>query len=88
MTQREGNFKVIQTFQSPSIYLPRENATDVYLSVRLEAGSLHIAKYLIRIAAYFPMQNYKVFPIPQTDRANPAIICCGGIARGSCRCWL
>ena len=36
--------------------LPREYAADVYLSVRLGAGALHLANYLIRVAAYFPVQ--------------------------------
>ena len=30
---------------------------DVYLSVRLEAGTLHLAKYLIRIAVCFLLQR-------------------------------
>ena len=37
--------------------LPREYAADVYLSVRLEAGSLHLANYLIRIVIYFLTQR-------------------------------
>ena len=37
--------------------LPREYAVDVYLSVRLEAGSLLLANYLIRITIYFLTQR-------------------------------
>ncbi len=39
------------------LFLPREYASDVYLSVRLEAGSLRLAKYLIRNAVYFLSQR-------------------------------
>ena len=33
--------------------LPREYVEDVYLSVRLEAGTLHLANYLIRATVYY-----------------------------------
>ena len=33
-------------------FLPQDNAADVYHKVRLEAGALHLAKYLIRSAVY------------------------------------
>ena len=33
--------------------LPQDNVVDVYLSVRLEAGTLHLAKYLIRATVYY-----------------------------------
>ena len=32
--------------------LPQDYASDVYHKVRLEAGTLHLAKYLIRVAVY------------------------------------
>ena len=32
--------------------LPQDYAADVYHKVRLEAGALHLAKYLIRSAVY------------------------------------
>ena len=32
--------------------LPQDYAADVYYKVRLEAGTLHLAKYLIRVAVY------------------------------------
>jgi hypothetical protein len=32
--------------------LPQDYAADVYHKVRLEAGTLHLAKYLIRVAVY------------------------------------
>lgn len=32
--------------------LPQDYAADVYHKVRLEAGALHLAKYLIRVAVY------------------------------------
>ena len=32
--------------------LPQDYAADVYLMVRLGAGTLHLAKYLIRVAVY------------------------------------
>ena len=32
--------------------LPQDYAADVYQMVRLEAGTLHLAKYLIRVAVY------------------------------------
>ena len=38
--------------------LPQEYAVDVYLSVRLEAGTLHLANYLIHYAVYFLLQRY------------------------------
>ena len=38
--------------------LPQEYAVDVYLSVRLEAGTLHLANYLILYAVYFLLQGY------------------------------
>lgn len=48
-------------FESASLDLPREKAKDVYLSVRLEAGALHLANYLIRIAANFLLKRWEVF---------------------------
>ena len=33
-------------------FLPQDYAADVYHKVRLEAGTLHLAKYLIRVAVY------------------------------------
>ena len=33
--------------------LPQDNVVDVYLSVRLEAGTLHVANYLIRTTDYY-----------------------------------
>ena len=41
--------------------LPREYAADVYLSVRLGAGALHLANYLIHVAAYFLLQRWGDF---------------------------
>lgn len=50
--------------------LPQDYALDVYHKVRLEAGTLHLAKYLIRSAVYilvakvdkiWYMQNYLHF---------------------------
>ena len=38
--------------------MPQENAEDIYLKVRLGAGTLHLAKYLIQIAVYFSQQSY------------------------------
>ncbi len=35
------------------LVLPQEYVMDVYLSVRLEAGTLHLANYLIRITVYY-----------------------------------
>ena len=32
--------------------LPQDYAADVYHKVRLEAGTVHLAKYLIRVAVY------------------------------------
>ena len=32
---------------------PQDYVVDVYLSVRLEAGSLHLANYLIRATFYY-----------------------------------
>ena len=43
-----------------SLNLPRENVSDGYLSVRLEAGTLHLAKYLIPNTVYFLMQRYRL----------------------------
>ena len=33
-------------------FLPQDYAADVYHKVRLEAGTLRLAKYLIRVAVY------------------------------------
>ena len=33
--------------------LPQDYVVDVYLSVRLEAGALHLAKYLILATFYY-----------------------------------
>ena len=33
--------------------MPQEYVVDVYLSVRLEAGTLHLANYLIRTTVYY-----------------------------------
>ena len=33
--------------------LPQDYVVDVYLSVRLGAGTLHLAKYLIRATFYY-----------------------------------
>ena len=37
--------------------LPQECVADVDLSVRLEAGSLHLANYLIHSTSYFSLQR-------------------------------
>ncbi len=41
--------------------LPQDNAADVYQKVRLEAGTLHLAKYLIRVAVYILGANVWFF---------------------------
>ena len=41
--------------------LPQDYAADVYHKVRLEAGTVHLAKYLIRVAVYILVA--KVFKI-------------------------
>ena len=33
--------------------MPQDYVMDVYLSVRLEAGTLHLANYLIRTTVYY-----------------------------------
>ena len=33
--------------------MPQEYVVDVYLSVRLEAGTLHLANYLILVTVYY-----------------------------------
>ena len=38
------------------LVLPQDNVVDIYLSVRLEAGSLHLANYLIRATFYISLQ--------------------------------
>ena len=35
------------------LYLPQEYAKDCYPKVRLEAGALHLANYLIRATVYY-----------------------------------
>ena len=42
--------------------LPQEYVVDVYLSVRLEAGSLHLANYLIRATFYYLDAKVTLFP--------------------------
>jgi hypothetical protein len=41
--------------------LPQDYAADVYHKVRLEAGTLHLAKYLIRAADYISHAKVSVF---------------------------
>lgn len=43
------------------IFLPQEHVANVYPKVRLEAGTLHLAKYLIRTTVYILVA--KVFKI-------------------------
>ena len=45
------------------IFLPHEHVANVYPKVRLEAGTLHLAKYLIRTTVYNLMQKYSKFLI-------------------------
>ena len=42
-------------------FLPQDHAADVYQLVRLEAGTLHLAKYLIRIAVYILSAKVNVY---------------------------
>ena len=42
-------------------FLPQDHAADVYQLVRLEAGTLHLAKYLIRIAVYISSAKVNVY---------------------------
>ena len=42
-------------------FLPQDYAADVYHKVRLEAGTLHLAKYLIRVAVYILGVNVRFF---------------------------
>ena len=44
------------------LYLPQENAVDVYPKVRLEAGALHLANYLIRIRGLLLIAKIGLFP--------------------------
>ena len=41
--------------------LPQDNVVDVYLSVRLEAGTLHVANYLIRTTDYYLVAKVRIF---------------------------
>ena len=50
------------------LYLPQENAVDVYPKVRLEAGALHLANYLIRIRGLFLIA--KIYLIILFQNAN------------------
>ena len=46
------DMKIIGCQSAAYYFLPQDYAADVYHKVRLEAGALHLAKYLIRVAVY------------------------------------
>jgi hypothetical protein len=51
--------------------LPQDYVVDVYLSVRLEAGSLHVANYLIRATFYYLYAKVILFPSSAKHSCTP-----------------
>ena len=51
-TKREAGYQSLD-FLVSLLYLPQEYAKDCYPKVRLEAGALHLANYLIRVRGLF-----------------------------------
>ena len=65
---------------------PQEHAADVYLAVRLEAGTMHEAKYLIRTAFYFPAANIRKKSIHRNTISEKAAVGNPAAAGKSIRC--
>jgi hypothetical protein len=54
------------------LLLPQDYVVDVYLSVRLEAGSLHVANYLIRATFYYLYAKVILFPSSAKHSCTPS----------------
>ena len=55
--------------------LPQEYAVDVYPKVRLEAGALHLANYLIRIRGLLLIAKIGLIPNSTSEkRKKPSLI--------------
>ena len=52
--------------------MPQDYVVDVYLSVRLEAGSLHVANYLIRATFYYLYVKVILFPSSAKHSCTPS----------------
>ena len=50
---KKGADPRLRAFWSASLSSPQDYVEDVYLSVRLEAGTLHLANYLIHTTFYY-----------------------------------
>ena len=54
------------------LLLPQDYVVDVYLSVRLEAGSLHVANYLICATFYYLDPKETLFPSSTNRSCTPS----------------
>ena len=56
--------KIIGCRLAALTFFPQDYAADVYHKVRLEAGAVHLAKYLIRSAVYILSAKVDKISIP------------------------
>ena len=61
-------------YEKHPLYLPQENAVDCYPKVRLEAGTLHIANYLIHARGLFLIANVQLFLESARDMNNSSFL--------------